>query len=157
MDIQNNEPMEQRTKMMPIGEVSPEFLEEWLQKTNSFYIDADDGLPRGVLNYGTDYDGKNIMFYTAGNEPKDNSLICDTIISYPGGDWGENVYRELGNRLEHDFHIDIKNERNTVNADKPRHHPSSLSERIDKARAENPQNNVPKQDVSQTKKQEQEI
>lgn len=156
MNIKNNEPMEQRTKLMATGEVTPDFLKEWLQKTNSFYIDADDGLPRGVLNYGTDYDGKNIMFYTTGNEPKDNSLICDTIISYPGGDWGENVYCELGNRLERDFHINIKGERDTVNVDKPR---PSLSDRIDKARAENSQNNVPKQDVSvsQTKKQEQEI
>lgn len=38
--------------------------------------------------------------------------------------------------------------------DKPR---LSLSERIDKARAENPKNNIPKQDISQTKKQTQEI
>lgn len=38
--------------------------------------------------------------------------------------------------------------------DKPRH---TLSERIDKARAENPQDNAPKQDISQVKKQTQEI
>lgn len=98
--------------LLRVGEVTPEFLNQWLFKTDSFY-EEDDGLPRSVLNYGVDCgangDYKVIMFFTA-DEKMPDFFDLDTIVSYPGGDWGENVYRELGERLERRYDIDLNRE-----------------------------------------------
>lgn len=116
---------EQITEIIPLSDVTPEFLAEFAQKTNSFYNSDLDGIPTCRIQYGVNDSDNTIVFGTLGSEKFDDlieksnyDLIPGELRVLAGGDWGENLFNNLGQELERECHITLNMATEKVNLDK---------------------------------------
>ncbi len=100
--------MENTTDFMPIGKVTPEFLEDFAVH-NDCLFEVGAGAPECHIRYGYDPDKKTIRFGTpnADVDAKDTLIISGDIYRLLGGNLGENLYKDLGEELHRNERFDI--------------------------------------------------
>lgn len=147
----------QKTELIPIESVTPEFLEQFAQKTNSFYPSGLEDVPECRIRYGLDIDENAVRFETL-NFDSDDEFIPGEIRVLAGGDLGNALWENFKDEMETGFNINLEDlvpkyeasrtSTKSLETEKPLK--PSLSERIDKARAENPRVNALKQEQQRT-------
>lgn len=113
--------MEQHTELMQISEVTPEFLREFAQSTNSFYQSVEqilEGVSECRIRYGIDTDNNTITFGTLDSEKYENgselsvdgggNLIFGELRVLVGGDLGKSLFNELEYALDTEFGISFE-------------------------------------------------
>lgn len=113
--------MEQHTELMQISEVTPEFLREFAQSTNSFYQSVEEileGLSECRIRYGVDTDNNTITFGTLDSEKYKNgselsvsgggNLIFGELRVLVGGNLENSLFNELEYALDTEFGISFE-------------------------------------------------
>lgn len=106
--VNEQERRTERTDLMPISEVTPQLLIKFVDKTNSIYQNSW-SFPECRIGYGVNDSDKTIMFTTIDAIPsfENTSLIPGDVRVAAGRDWGEALFKELGETLESEFHSDL--------------------------------------------------